>query len=289
MMKIAPDNIITRFAPSPTGALHLGHLYSALYARKLADRHDGQMRLRIDDIDFTRCRDEYTDQIYDNLEFMGIHVDGPVLIQSQRMTRYQDALSVLLEKGVIYPCSLSRHALNDLLSAPHGAHQIIRNTDRLAAVSDTPANNTPADNTPDKAPAWRLRMDAITPLISNLRYRECDGWLEDIHEIPIDLNQLDDVVIARKDIGASYHLSVVLDDHDSGVTIVTRGDDLLPSTPIHRLLQELLALPPTIWAHHDLINGPDGTRLAKRDSVTSLQHFRKKGYSRDDIIAMLHD
>ncbi len=278
-MKIIPNKIITRFAPSPTGALHLGHIYAALFARKLADQHRGEMRLRIDDIDFTRCRDEFTDLIYDDLEFMGLAIDGPVMVQSARMQRYQDALSTLKEKGVIYPCTLSRQALNSLLSAPHGGHQIIRNTDELTA------NNTEHDT----APAWRLRMDAITPIISDLSYVECGGDLNNMKDIPIDLDQLDDVVIARKDIGTSYHLSVVLDDHDSDVTIVTRGDDLRAATPIHRLLQVLLGLPPSIWAHHGLINGPDGAKLAKRDKATSIQQLRQQGYGRDDIINMLYD
>ncbi len=277
-MKITPNTIITRFAPSPTGALHLGHIYSALYARAMADRYNGAMRLRIDDIDHTRCRAEYIDLIYDDLDFMGIAYDGPVLVQSQRMARYQDALSRLADKGVIYPCTLTRNALNALLSAPHGPHQIIRNTDTLTA----------SDNAPATAPAWRLRMDAITPIITTLNYTECGTNLDDIHTIAIDLDELDDVVIARKDISASYHLSVVLDDFDSDVRVVTRGDDLRAATPIHRLLQVLLDLPATIWAHHNVINGPDGTRLAKRDNTTSIQHLRRQGLGRDDILALLN-
>ena len=152
---------------------------------------------------------------------------------------------------------------------------IIRNTDKLATVSTDESN-----------PAWRLRMDKINTVISSLSYIE---WGEDASpkEISVDLDQLDDVVIARKDIGTSYHLSVVLDDHDSGVTVVTRGKDLESSTQIHRLLQELLGLNQMVWAHHNLITDENGQRLAKRDSSKSIQLLRKQGYAREDILKMI--
>ena len=275
MIKNLPSTIVTRFAPSPTGELHLGHIYSALFARNWADTHNGEMRLRIDDIDFTRCRSNFVDQIYDDLSFLDISFDGEVLVQSTRQDRYASALKYLENQGYIYPCTLSRRELNELLSAPHGEQMIIRNTDRLATVS-TDNNN----------PAWRLRMDKISALITSLNYTE---WGEGTgsREINIDLDQLDDVVIARKDIGTSYHLSVVLDDHDSGVTVITRGKDLEPSTPIHRLLQELLGLNEMVWAHHNLITDENGKRLAKRDSAQSIKYFREQGLGREEILRMI--
>ena len=275
MIKNLPSTIVTRFAPSPTGELHLGHIYSALFARNWADQHNGEMRLRIDDIDFTRCRSAFVDQIYDDLSFLDISFDGEVLVQSTRQDRYASALKYLEDRGYIYPCTLSRRELNELLSAPHGEQMIIRNTDKLATVSTDESN-----------PAWRLRMDKINTVISSLSYIE---WGEDASpkEISVDLDQLDDVVIARKDIGTSYHLSVVLDDHDSGVTVVTRGKDLESSTPIHRLLQELLGLNQMVWAHHNLITDENGQRLAKRDSSKSIQLLRKQGYAREDILKMI--
>ena len=275
MIKNLPSTIVTRFAPSPTGELHLGHIYSALFARNWADQHNGEMRLRIDDIDFTRCRSAFVDQIYDDLSFLDISFDGEVLVQSTRQDRYASALKYLEDRGYIYPCTLSRRELNELLSAPHGEQMIIRNTDKLATVSTDESN-----------PAWRLRMDKINTVISSLSYIE---WGEDASpkEISVDLDQLDDVVIARKDIGTSYHLSVVLDDHDSGVTVVTRGKDLESSTQIHRLLQELLGLNQMVWAHHNLITDENGQRLAKRDSSKSIQLLRKQGYAREDILKMI--
>lgn len=264
--------MVTRFAPSPTGPLHLGHYYSAYFARMRADAHNGEMRLRIDDIDFTRCSDEFTAMIYDDLAFMGINHDGAVMVQSTRYDRYRAALEHLKDRGFVYPCTLTRKALNDLLSAPHGAQQIIRNTDTLKNTDHVDHNNV----------AWRLRMDAISPSIPSLSYTEF-GEAEQPHTVAVDLDTLDDVVIARKDIGTSYHLSVVLDDHDSGVTMVTRGKDLEPATPIHRLLQVLLNLDETGWAHHDLITDETGKRLAKRDSSKSLQHYRDAGMNADDI------
>lgn len=277
-MKNAPKPVVTRFAPSPTGELHLGHIYSALYARREADRHHGQMRLRIDDIDFTRCNAEYTDAIYDDLAFMNIAFDGDVLVQSTRSARYKDALTHLKDRDLIYPCNLTRRALNALLSAPHGAHQIIRNTDQW----------TEAQSGDDNHSAWRLRMDHISRSIPTLTYTE-QGQDETPRVISIDLDQLDDVVIARKDIGTSYHLAVVLDDHDTGVTTVTRGQDLQDATPIHRVLQYLLGLEETHWAHHRLITNDDGHRLAKRDSSTSIRQLRKNGLTADDIKSLLKD
>jgi glutamyl-Q tRNA(Asp) synthetase len=280
-MKKLPDQVVSRFAPSPTGALHLGHLYSALFARRQADTGDGEMRLRIDDIDFTRCRPEYTEMIYDDLDFMGIGFDGEVMVQSERQGRYKSALQGLADRGIVYPCYLTRRELNSLLSAPHGKDQIIRNTDALIA----PEAQKIRQGT--EAPAWRLRIDTVRDEVTALSYVECGEGSGGPRQIPVDLSALGDVVIARKDIGTSYHLSVVLDDHDSGVTLVTRGDDLKPSTPLHRLLQHLLGLDETWWAHHPLITDDGGKRLAKRDSARSIRQLRKQGSSRNDILAAI--
>lgn len=279
-MKNTIKPVVTRFAPSPTGALHLGHFYSALFARNMADAYDGEMRLRIDDIDFTRCKPEFTDLIFDDLGFMGLRYDGDVLRQSERNQRYQDALSLLKTRDYIYPCSLTRRELDALLSAPHDNHQIIRNTDRLNEGQPFHDNNT----------AWRLRMDQITKDVTSLTYSEFGQDINAVSPdiINVDLDALDDVVIARKDIAASYHLSVVLDDHDSDVTIVTRGCDLEPATPIHRLLQYLLGLDETVWAHHQLITDDIGNRLAKRDKARSIRQYRNDGLTAGDIIALIN-
>lgn len=271
-------SVVTRFAPSPTGRLHLGHIYSALMARQYADAHGGEMRLRIDDIDHTRCRDEFTQAIYDDLDFMGITFDGEVKFQSQRKAIYQAALDDLKSRGLIYPCFLTRRELDALLSAPHHDAQPPRNTDDLITHEDATMRADRGDQ-----PAWRLRMEAIKPIAQGLSYTE-DGE----EPITVDLDAIGDDIMARRDIGTSYHLSVVLDDCDGGITHVTRGEDLKPSTPLHRLLYHLLDLAPPIWQHHSLITDRNGQRLAKRDDAIAISTLRAEGLKRDDILALLN-
>jgi len=277
--------VITRFAPSPTGRLHLGHIYSALVARQIADAGGGKMLLRIEDIDHTRCRDIFYDGIYQDLEFMGIAYDGEVVIQSERMDVYQDYLERLKAMGLIYPCYLSRSELDHLLSAPHVAP--LPNNPQNAATPSNTDRLISQDDADERAgqgqePAWRLRMETIKPLLGKL-------YCYEVGEDPvlIDLDQLGDVVIARKDIGTSYHLSVVIDDAESGVTLVTRGEDLKDQVPIHRLLQYLLDLPDICWSHHPLVTDQGGKRLAKRDNATSIEELRRQGHNRQDILNML--
>ena len=266
--------VITRFAPSPTGRLHLGHLYAAGFARQCADAHGGQMRLRIEDIDHTRCRAEFYDGIIEDLAFMGIAYDGAVLVQSDRMAVYQARLDDMKEKGWIYPCHLTRRELDALLSAPHDQTATpIANTDQMM-----PADVTAERQSQGQAPAWRLRMEAIRPLIKGLDYQEQGQPPQQINP-----DHLGDEVIARKDIGTSYHLSVVIDDAETGVTHVTRVADLKEQTPLHRILQVLLDCPETIWAHHDLIADEDGKRLAKRAASVSIAQLRDHGLTRDQI------
>ncbi|MCE2517923.1 MAG: tRNA glutamyl-Q(34) synthetase GluQRS [Alphaproteobacteria bacterium] len=273
--------IVTRFAPSPTGRLHLGHLFSALHARRVADDHGGEMRLRIDDIDHTRCRPEFTQGIHDDLAFMGIDVDGVVMTQSSRMARYQDALAKLKTRGLVYPCFLTRRELDAVLSAPHGEgdEPHAANTDRLITDDEIDARTARGE-----LPAWRLRMEEIRPLAQDLTWTE-DGQKPQL----VDLDAMGDMVVARKDIGTSYHLSVVLDDDDAGVTHVTRGEDLKSSTPLHRLIGHLLGIAPPVWMHHRLITDQDGKRLAKRDDARSIASLRDAGMTRNQILNMLGD
>jgi len=269
-------DIITRFAPSPTGYLHLGHIFSALEARRFADAHQGEMRLRIEDIDHTRCRDEYRAAIPEDLEFMGIRIDGPVITQSARMEDYRKTLLELQERELIYPCYLSRAELDGLLSAPH---QPPVNTDILidpALKADRVARGD--------APAWRLRMDAVRSCVGDIHFHDIR-----LGDQPVDLAGIGDAVIARKDIGTSYHLAVVLDDAAQGVTVVTRGADLLPSTPLHRLLSVLLNLPETRWLHHPLVADSKGRRLAKREDALAVRQLRASGMSRGDILNLLNE
>ena len=268
---------ITRFAPSPSGYLHLGHLFSARFAMELAEASGGRARLRIDDIDTARCRKRYFAAIFEDLDFMGIGFDGAARYQSQHLKASRDALDALKAKGFIYPCYLSRRELAGLLSAPHLPH----NTDQLIDAQQQTRRANQGD-----APAWRLRMEAVR---GKLRHLNAPLTATDLlhGDLAIDLNKIGDEVIARRDIGTSYHLSTVLDDADMGITLVSRGADLLPAVPLQRILQELLGLPAPRYVHHQLLTGDDGARLAKRENALSLRQMRQNGLSRADIYAAM--
>ena len=255
--------VITRFAPSPTGPLHLGHAYAAKVAHDLARHSGGKMILRIDDIDHTRCRDIFTAQIFNDLDWLGLNWYGSVSdaqsgrnapYQSQRMPAYQAALKTLQDKGLVYPCYLSRRELNELLSAPHTppASQIdenipaatpasvVANTDQLLSKKEQARRHAAGQSA-----AWRLRMDAAIDMAmsGNGNDGETLSWLDHLAgRQTANPAQFGDVVIARADIAVSYHLSVVVDDALDGVTLVTRGDGRAVSAHLHRLGQALCAL-----------------------------------------------
>ena len=286
--------VITRFAPSPTGPLHLGHAYAAKVAHDLASQSSGKMILRIDDIDHTRCRDIYTAQIFNDLDWLGLNWYGSAIDpqsgrnaprQTQRMPAYQAALKTLQGKGLVYPCYLSRRELNELLSAPHAplASQIditipaatpalvIANTDQLLSKREQARRHAAGHGA-----AWRLRMDAAIDMALNGDDGETLSWFDHLAGRQIaNPAQFGDVVIARADIAVSYHLSVVIDDALDGVTLVTRGNDLAASTHLHRLLQALFALSVPDYCHHALVLDQAGKRLAKRDSAHSLEMMRQ--------------
>jgi len=286
--------VITRFAPSPTGHLHLGHAYAAKVAHDLASQSGGKMILRIDDVDHTRCRDIYTAQIFNDLDWLGLNWYGSAIDpqsgrnaprQSQRMPAYQAALKTLQGKGLVYPCYLSRRELNELLSAPHAplASQIditipaatpalvIANTDQLLSKREQARRHAAGHGA-----AWRLRMDAAIDMALNGDDGETLSWFDHLAGRQIaNPAQFGDVVIARADIAVSYHLSVVIDDALDGVSLVTRGDDLAASTHLHRLLQALFALSVPNYCHHALVFDQEGKRLAKRDTAHSLEIMRQ--------------
>ena len=293
--------VITRFAPSPTGPLHLGHAYAAKVAHDLASQSGGKMILRIDDIDHTRCRDIFTTQIFNDLDWLGLNWYGSASDaqsgrnaprQSQRMPAYQAALKTLQDKGLVYPCYLSRHELNALLSAPHAppASQIgenlpaatppsvIANTDQLLSQKEQARRHAAGQGA-----AWRLRMNAAIDMALSRNDGSAKGndgetlsWFDHLAGRQIaNPAQFGDVVIARADIAVSYHLSVVIDDALDGVTLVTRGNDLAASTHLHRLLQALFALSVPDYCHHALVLDQAGKRLAKRDSAHSLEMMRQ--------------
>lgn len=271
----------TRFAPSPNGHLHLGHAYNALVAWRAAGGRPDLFCLRIDDLDVTRCKPVYTEQMIADLDWLGLSWSAPPLIQSQRSPRYLAALNSLQDQGFVYPCYLSRKEVQELLSAPH--------LDPLNTLVIAPSTRhlLTEKNRQERAdrgltPVWRLDAQKAITATGPLYWRDHKGGH---HHVTPD--HFGDVVIARRDIPASYHLSVVIDDADSDIALIVRGADLAPSTQIHRLLQALLDLPAPAYLHHQLIRDENKKRLAKRHGAISLKQLRLDGASRQEIIARL--
>jgi glutamyl-Q tRNA(Asp) synthetase len=262
-------SMVTRFAPSPTGRLHLGHAFSALTAHEAARAAGGRFILRIEDIDRTRCRAEYETAIYDDLAWLGIDWDGPVRRQSEHMADYRAALDRLRDQGLLYRCFRTRKDLDDIARAPHGAAAAFRG-------GPLPAEEEARRLEAGDPFAWRLSLDrakaALGPAWDMLGYTDLDAG-----EQAAQPETAGDVVLARKDVGVAYHLACVVDDALQGVTHVIRGEDLRDAPHIQRLLQTLLELPAPVYRHHRLLMGPDGKRLAKRDGAKSLADLRAEG------------
>ena len=250
--------MVTRFAPSPTGLLHLGHAYSAALAAA-----SGRFLLRIEDLDPGRSRAEFVAAIHDDLAWLGLTPAETPLVQSRRGALYGEALERLRGQGLAYPCFCTRADIAAALTAPHGATPHYPGTCR--SLPDNPARRA---ETPH---SWRLDIAAALARTGLSGWREGDRMF---HAAPADL---DDIILARKDAPAAYHLACVVDDAASGVTLVVRGADLRPSTPVQRLLQILLDLPEPAYLHHALVTHADGRRLAKRDHAPTLAAMRAAG------------
>lgn len=264
--------MITRFAPSPSGPLHLGHALAALVAWECARAAGGTFLLRIDDIDHTRCRAEYETALREDLTWLGLSWPEPVRRQSDCLPEYAAALAQLRALGVVYPCFCTRAEIQREIAAapqaPHGPEGPLY-PGRCRGLS---AAEVEARHAQMASPAWRLDVERAAALAGPL------VWFD--HRAGQQTAQpalLGDVVLARKDIGVSYHLAVVVDDARQGVTLVTRGEDLFFATHLHRLLQHLLDLPVPEWLHHPLVVDKQGRRLAKRDAATSLRTLRAQG------------
>ena len=275
--------MIARFAPSPTGPLHLGHAYAAVFAYELAMEKGGRFLLRFEDIDVTRVRDQYYLAIERDLVWLGIHWDGTPIRQKDRLPAYTESLQKLKSLHVVYPCFCTRREiqqeLKSMIHAPHGP-------EGEAMYPGTCRDLTPTERAErigqGQAHCWRLDARRAIELTGPLVFEDqIKGRLD------VDPLLLGDVVLARKDIATSYHLAVVTDDHFQGVTDVTRGEDLLSSTHVHRILQSLLGLAVPVYHHHRLIVDEAGKRLAKRDDAVSLATLRDQGKKREDILAML--
>ena len=268
--------IVTRFAPSPTGYLHLGHVYSLVYSYEYSKKHNGKFILRIEDIDFTRCKNHYKDQIIDDLNWLKI----PFLRtkdQSLRRKQYTVALNYLKSKDLIYPCWLSRKEAKEALSAPQ--KEILNN--KQIILNKTEEKNRKKIGL---TPAWRLNIKNCSQYLE-LSKKNFYWHDEKIGKIRMDIEQFGDLIIARKDISTSYHLSVAIDDNSDGITHIIRGNDLFRFTHIHKLLQILLNLKETKWLHHSMINDEFGNRIAKRSKPEfTLKKLRESGYSALQVI-----
>ncbi|WP_326914008.1 tRNA glutamyl-Q(34) synthetase GluQRS [Sphingopyxis chilensis] len=259
--------MLTRFAPSPTGELHLGHAYSAVLAHAAARGAGGRFRIRIDDIDGSRSREEFVAAALADLAWLGLDRDGDPVRQSDRLGDYVAALDDLRARGLVYPCFCTRADIAASLSAPHGPSG--------ATYPGTCRNLSDAERARRMAAephCWRLDMTRAAALAGDLKWEEMEQGLRTAAPLAHG-----DIVLARKDAPASYHLASTLDDAAMGVTHVIRGADLIASTDIHRLLQALLGLPAPVYRHHALVCGPDGKRLAKRDAAASLKGLRDAG------------
>ena len=276
--------VTTRFAPSPSGPLHVGHLLAALQARRLADAHGGRCLLRVEDIDQRAQHPEYLELMYEDLHWLNLHFDGEVMVQTQRFGVYEQTLETLRRMGVLYPCFCTRSEIKaqvaEMGRAPHAT---------LGYLYPGTCRRLPADAVVEKLAAglphsWRLDMQRVQDLIG------CPTW----HDMRRGTQRCvptvyGDVVLARKDFPASYHLSVVVDDAAQGVTHVTRGADLFDATHIHRALQGLLGLPVPLYCHHALLRDNNGKRLAKRDGARSIASLREAGFSPEQVLASLHE
>ena len=256
--------LTSRFAPSPTGQLHLGHAYSAALAHDAARSAGGRFLLRIEDLDQTRSRREFVSGIEEDLRWLGLDWGGEPLVQSRRSAIYQQALESLQREGLVYPCFCTRSDIAAALNAPHGPTARYPGTCR--GLADDPERRAATPH------SWRLDAAKAIDRVGLPTWTEFDG-----EQFAASATDIDDEILARKDAPASYHLACVVDDSASGVTLVVRAADLRPSTPVQRLLQMLLGLPGPTYLHHRLVVHEDGRRLAKRDKAPTLAAMRESG------------
>lgn len=256
--------ITTRFAPSPTGRLHLGHALSALIGWQLARAGGGRWLVRMEDIDQGRCRPEHETGIMEDLSWLGLVPDGPVVRQSARQPAYAQALDQLRALGVIYPCHCTRADLAAAASAPHYP---LMGPDGPLYPGTCRGRELSSDGA-----AWRLDAARAATLVGPLSFEDAA-----LGVVAVDPLLLGDVVVARRDAGIAYHLAVVVDDGWQQVSDVVRGEDLRAATHVQRVLQALLGLPAPRYHHHPLMRGADGKRLAKRDHAATLAAAREQG------------
>lgn len=269
---------VTRFAPSPTGLLHLGHAYSAVCAHDAARAPTGAFRLRIDDNDAGRVRPDYEAALVDDLDWLGLVIDGPVIRQSTRAAAYRAALDRLQKSGLAYPCFCSRSDIAAAIAAPHGPEGLIYPGTCRAADPALVAARLAAG----EAHAWRLDMAGAMALAGPLDWDDRDAGT-----VVAQPAAAGDIVLLRRDGAPAYHLASTIDDAAMNISLVVRGRDLFAATHIHRLLQALLCLPTPDYWHHRLIADTNGRRLAKRDDAASLLSLRQGGLTGAALVKML--
>jgi len=270
-------SVVTRFAPSPTGYLHLGSAFSALTAWRRAREVGGKFLLRLEDIDTARCRPEFAAAILEDLAWLGIDWDDEVRVQSQHLAEYRAVLDVLTARGLLYPCFCTRADIMQSASAPHtpDGTPLYPGTCRHLSDDEREARIAGGER-------YALRLDLARAIGAPLVFKE-----EGEGTISCHPELFGDVVLARKDAPGSYHLCVTHDDALQGVTLVTRGEDLKSATHLHRLLQALMGWPTPTYAHHELLTDVFGRRLAKRDMAETLCALRAQGHSAADVRAMI--
>jgi glutamyl-Q tRNA(Asp) synthetase len=274
--------VTTRFAPSPTGHLHLGHAYSALFSFQAAVQSGGQFIVRIEDIDLGRCRPEYEQSILDDLAWLGLTWRQPVRRQSDHMDDYQDAIDKLKQQDLLYPCFCTRAEIKAEINAaghaPHGPDgPLYPGTCRGVSTSERADRIAAGD-----AFALRLDMKRASQQAGPLQWGDSEkGHIKATPEV------FGDVVLARKDVPTSYHIAVTHDDHLQNISLVTRGEDLFEATHVHCLLQRLLGYDSPDYHHHKLLTGSDGKRYAKRDKSLTLNSLRNTSTTRDDVFKLI--
>ncbi|MBY6134505.1 tRNA glutamyl-Q(34) synthetase GluQRS [Nocardioides marinus] len=275
----------TRFAPSPTGPLHLGHAYSALLAHDMAQAHRGRFLLRIEDIDQSRARPAWERQIYEDLNWLGLDWPQPVMRQSDRLARYRAALEQLTAMGLTYPCRCNRADIEAAAGAPQEGVPQFGPDGRIypgTCRSRPMAGRTPQD-------VVRLNMEKAISAVELRSFSESGSEFNGTYELDPEqlLSAVGDIILVRRNMGSSYHLSVVVDDADQGITHAVRGADLFEATQVHVLLQALLGLPTPEYHHHRLIRDETGKRLAKRDDARAIAKYRAEGARPQDIREMV--
>ncbi len=270
--------IVTRFAPSPTGYLHLGHAFAAFNAWNRARAANGRFLLRLEDIDPGRCRKEYADAIQEDLAWLGLDWDGPVRVQSRQMADYRRVLDSLADRGLTYPCFCTRTDIAAASEASHGPDSapLYPGTCRMLSAAERQDRIGAGER-------FAVRLDMASARRPGLLFHEAGEGPVTCHP-----ERFGDVVLARKDAPASYHLCVTHDDAIQGVTLVTRGADLKAATDLHRLLQALMGWPTPVYAHHRLLTDDAGRRLAKRDKARTLRTMRSEGLAAQDVLERLN-